>query len=666
MSTNLSDEDASALPPTGGETFSLIGLEGLGAEQSRDPGATVSPLLGQVLSEVAASSGEHRSSRSASTDRSGGLTVAFPVGTNLPQLRTRAADADIQVLGPLAEGGMGRIDLALQRALDREVAIKRVRPDRSTPSAIRALLDEARLTGALEHPSIIPVHTLGLDELGDPVLVMKRVEGVSWRELIRQPDHPAWGDHREDRLGRHLDILIQVCNAVHFAHSRGIIHRDLKTENVMLGAFGEIYVLDWGIASRLGAPRANVIAGTPAFMAPEMLDLNAPLTVQTDVYLLGGMLHQALTGRHRHTGGSTAEVLAAARTSAPPVYGPEIPSELAELCIRATARDPAERPADALVFQQALIDYKRHRGSVALSDLAHQTLQGLDEAIDRQRRALAQGEDEAELDSQRAAIRRLAAEATFGFRQALRQWPENRPATRGLEACLLRSAEFELDERNVFAATTLLADLGSKAPQLQARLADLRRSLEVEGRASVELSQLRHESSSEVALSVRTWVMFAVHFVLGVFWLGMARIQLEFTHVAIIGFAASLLLTLAVSFTLLRQTLLANQFNRRILYSLVAFCVFTMVHASLGIIREVPVDHLAWGGYLGISLMFAVMALTMAPTFGLLVPPTLLAAFYCALFPEQVNESLALFNFGCALMWLVPLGLARIREARRP
>lgn len=660
----LSNEVDVTRPPAGGETFTFLSLDA--DEEGIDPEATVRRSQEQSLDKLVPPSDEPLSSSSNTTRGTSHGSEAGGYQWPLPPLSTGAADSDIQIIEPLAEGGMGRVSLAWQVALDREVAVKRVRPDRSTPSAVRALLEEARLTGALEHPGIIPVHTLGLDEDGGPILVMKRVEGVAWLDLIRNPNHPFWGEHRQDRLGYHLDILLQVCNAVHFAHSRGILNRDLKTQNVMLGAFGEVYVMDWGLAVRMDRPRTQVIAGTPAFMAPEMLDVTKPLTVQTDVYLLGGMLHQALTGRHRHLGTSTKEVVAAATLSEPPVYGPEIPSELAQLCIRATARDPTQRPADALAFQQALMVYKRHRGSVALSDLAHQSLHRLLATIDQLDAWAAQGVGATRLDPLRAEARSLAAETAFGFRQALRQWPENLSATTGLKACLLRTAEFEIDERNVFAATSLLTDLGPEAAHLQARMADLRRSIEVQTGADQELSRLRHDSSAEVALAVRTGLMFTVHAVLGVFWLGMERAGLLFTHLDIIGFAASLLLALSVGYTVFRRTLLANRFNRRILYSLVAFCIFTMIHGSLGMVRDVPVDHLAWGGYLGVGLMFAVLALTLSPTIWLLVPPTLLSAVYCAFHPERVNLSLALFNLGCALSWLIPLAFTRWKQRSSP
>lgn len=219
---------------------------------------------------------------------------------------------DFELLGVLGEGGMGQVLLARQRSLGREVAIKIVKPSRAHPSTQAALVHEARLTGALEHPSIIPLHLLSQDSEGSPLLVMKRVEGTSWKELLQNPTHPFWSKDPSERLKQNLDILMQVCNAVHFAHKQGVLHRDLKPSNVMLGNFGEVYVLDWGVALQLdpdGTCTPPSLAGTLCYIAPEMLLRGAKLDGRTDVYLLGATLYEVLTGDPPHKGGSLGDVL---------------------------------------------------------------------------------------------------------------------------------------------------------------------------------------------------------------------------------------------------------------------------------------------------------------------------------------------------------------------
>ncbi|MCA9573515.1 MAG: serine/threonine protein kinase, partial [Myxococcales bacterium] len=201
-------------------------------------------------------------------------------------------------------------------------------------SVKRQLLREARVTGALEHPNIVPVHALLTSEEGAPLMVMKRVEGVAWGDRLRATDGGL-----ED-LEQNLRILLQVCHAVHFAHTRGVLHRDLKPHNVMLGEFGEVYVVDWGTAVALrddvpieGLPKArNVsgVVGTLQYMAPEMVGgSGAELDERSDVYLLGAMLHEVLTGDPPHLGDKVEQLLVRAWQSRPYTYEPQVPAELA-------------------------------------------------------------------------------------------------------------------------------------------------------------------------------------------------------------------------------------------------------------------------------------------------------------------------------------------------
>src|SRR5690606_26732115 len=155
-------------------------------------------------------------------------------------------------------------------------------------------------------------------------LVMKRIEGVPWSTLARDPSHPVWDEVRGDRLVHHLRVLLSVCRAVELAHDRGFLHRDVKLANVMLGRFGEVYLLDFGLAISLEEARAHpieAIQGTPQYMAPEMLDPARSLDERSDVFLLGATLHHLLTGRPRHDGESYGAVLFAAAASAPCQHG---------------------------------------------------------------------------------------------------------------------------------------------------------------------------------------------------------------------------------------------------------------------------------------------------------------------------------------------------------
>ncbi|MBL8933652.1 MAG: serine/threonine protein kinase, partial [Archangium sp.] len=243
----------------------------------------------------------------------------------LAQLRALAGQETYADEGLLGRGGMGVVRLSTQQSLNRKVAVKSLRPDRAGESEIEALVAEAWRTGRLEHPNILPVYSLRLLPDGQPELVMKRIEGRSWSEELRA--NPVFVDStlRRESLSRHLLVLGQVCHALHFAHARGLVHRDVKPDNVMLGAFGEVYLVDWGIATAPGPARG--LAGTPAYAAPEMLGGDGVLSAATDVYLLGAVLFEVLTGQPPHLRATPSEVLASILQSEPQL-SPSVPREL--------------------------------------------------------------------------------------------------------------------------------------------------------------------------------------------------------------------------------------------------------------------------------------------------------------------------------------------------
>ncbi len=256
------------------------------------------PLAGTVASSPEATIHASQTATLASARSPGVSSRELPrisialrgsLSDHAPRLASSNDDRDIEVLSTLGEGGMGRVFLARQHSLDREVAIKTVRDDASE-SDRSALLSEGAITGHLEHPGIVPVHALGVDREGRPVLVMKRVEGVEWATLLEDDDHPFWESRvgsRAERLDDHLEILLQVCDAAHFAHSRGIVHRDIKPQNVFIGRYREVYLGDWGLALHAEREqRSGALCGTPAFMAPEMargdrVDAPAPTSISS-------------------------------------------------------------------------------------------------------------------------------------------------------------------------------------------------------------------------------------------------------------------------------------------------------------------------------------------------------------------------------------------------
>ncbi|NBV46359.1 MAG: serine/threonine protein kinase [Planctomycetia bacterium] len=236
-----------------------------------------------------------------------------------------------RIVRPHAQGGLGIVSVAIDNELDREVAFKEIQPahaDRETSRA-RFML-EAEFTGKLEHPGIIPIYGLGQDATGRPFYAMRFIRGDSLADAINRFHDSGRGDASGPRAGRELRELlgrfIDVCDAIAYAHSRGVLHRDLKPGNVMLGPYGETMVVDWGLAMPLEQPPADSASpeglvrpskadsgslpsergaaiGTPLYMPPEQaegaLDRLGPAS---DVYGLGAILYELLTGRPPVTG----------------------------------------------------------------------------------------------------------------------------------------------------------------------------------------------------------------------------------------------------------------------------------------------------------------------------------------------------------------------------
>ena len=391
-------------------------------------------------------------------------TVAAPLGDE--NFKT-SMGSSISIGETIGQGGMGLIRVATQHALRREVVVKSIRADVDHEKATAHILGEAWITGMLEHPNIIPIHDISLRDDDEPMIVMKRIEGKVWSELI--DEEGASGS----ALDRNIDILRQVANATHYAHSKGLIHRDLKPDNVMVGPFGEVYVLDWGIAvafddSLQGLPHVRDVkhlAGSPRYMAPEMVAVNTDkLGPRTDVYLLGAILHEILTGVPPHDGERLVDVMQAAFESKIPRLDGGSDEVFVEICRRAMARDPDARYASAEAFREALEECVHQRGSRSLADHAYERLEQLERWLD--------GLHEDEPDQGRQRAYELLSSCRFGFNQALSDWPGNSSARDGLQRALTRMVHYELEFGSSRAASALVAALPIPDPHL-AELAEV-------------------------------------------------------------------------------------------------------------------------------------------------------------------------------------------------
>ena len=281
-----------------------------------------------------------------------------------PPLRSTVAER-YRRLEELGRGAMGVVELAEDMDLQRQVALKTLAPEEAQrPGAHERLIREARLGGGMEHPNIVPVHELGMLEDGQPFFTMRRLQGRTLAEIFhgyRQQDDALIEQFGRVRL---LTVLIQVCMAVEFAHSRGVVHRDVKPGNIMLGDFGEVQLLDWGIARRVEEPAGQddglSLTGTPGYMAPEQIRMEVDVQPQlADVYALGCILYEALTLLRPIEDPDPEELMVRAcnEDPVPPSRrAPEraVPVELDEICLAALSRDPNERTSTARALARQL------------------------------------------------------------------------------------------------------------------------------------------------------------------------------------------------------------------------------------------------------------------------------------------------------------------------
>lgn len=364
-------------------------------------------------------------------------TVSDSVFAILPRevrspLNVSDSPVDYELLDIIGQGGVGVVYTARQASIDRTVAIKMLRDEyRSRNEHQEKFLAEAILTGELDHPNIVPIYDLGRNKQGELFYSMKNVIGTPWDRVITQKTT------REN-----IDILLKVADAVAFAHSRSVVHRDLKPENVMLGSFGEVLVMDWGIAVATegfrrtsSILRSQAMGGTPAYMAPELA--TGPMSAigpAADVYLLGAILFEILTGSPPHYGNDVMECVKNAAENI--IRETSDTSELMEIAIRAMATLPRRRFRSVQSFQAAIRLYQSHSESLILSDNAETELNKAINTKDYQG----------------------FSRAVFAFDEALSLWDENEAARSGLSRAKAAYAETAYEKGDFDLGLSLLAE----------------------------------------------------------------------------------------------------------------------------------------------------------------------------------------------------------------
>ena len=322
-----------------------------------------------------------------------------------------------------ARGGMGEVWLFQDGTIGREVALKVLRRD--ADGARERFLAEAQITGQLEHPGIVPVHDFGIDDAGQPFYVMKFVRGRTLKQAIADYHAPqtAGAEPRQVQFVRLLKVFVDLCHATAYAHSRGVVHRDIKPDNVMLGHYGETLLLDWGIAKLLGSVESSspqgggtsgpgsstegwvrasggassqtgdgTVLGTPSYMAPEMADGHSAQTDQrTDVYLLGSTLYEILTAKLPRQGSSRDEMVELARSVPPPPARKVLPGcsrPLEAVALKAMAHRREDRYPDAMALAA---DVERYLAGEPVSACQESTWRRSWRWCRRHRRALSRG-----------------------------------------------------------------------------------------------------------------------------------------------------------------------------------------------------------------------------------------------------------------------------------
>ena len=376
---------------------------------------------------------------------------------------TGVANAEYEIGAKLGEGGMGAVYRARQGSVDRGVALKMVKKNQGPANAQDMFLAEAVITGALEHPNIVPIYDVGVNTDDELFYAMKEVQGHAWTDSIDTVS-----------LEENLEVIGKVSDAIAFSHEKGIVHRDLKPDNIMIGQFGEVVVMDWGLAlptdkfEKSGLPFTEGLAGTPSYMAPEMADLSlAPIGPAADIYLLGALLFRAVTKRAAHTGKHALAALRAAAVNTIQWPGQDEAGhdeELLDIARQAMATRPKDRYATATDFKQALRDYRSHSESRRLTDSAIDELKN------------------AEAGSSYRSFERTVA----SLEEAIKLWAENVRAKETLQTARLRYAhvayqkgdldlaEGQLDQ-NVAAHRELLTSIQQTRLERNAQAKRLRR-----------------------------------------------------------------------------------------------------------------------------------------------------------------------------------------------
>ncbi len=350
------------------------------------------------------------------------------------------------VLGELGAGGEGQVLAVRDAVLGRQVAVKVAR--RYEAAGLDRFIAEARITASLEHPSILPVHDIGRDPSGRPWFAMRAARGRSLATLIAElqaSNRPA----QVAGIPERVEVMVRVCDAVAYAHAHGLVHRDLKPANILAGEFGEVIVLDWGTAARIGE-RATHAVGTPLYMPPEQARAEAA-DQRSDLYCIAATLwHLLFLKPAAETAVDAEEFWRRKREGklADPPAGHAVPAALLAILRTALAAEPAGRWPDVPTLRRQLHGWLGHQEAIALGTRA---------------------------DAALAAARATPGHGAFAkvceaYRHALALWPELPGAAEGLRAAQLEHAHHAVAVGDLELAGQLITELGDTPASLSTLL----------------------------------------------------------------------------------------------------------------------------------------------------------------------------------------------------
>jgi len=451
---------------------------------------------------------------------------------------------------------------------------------------------------------------------------------------------------------------MQVCQAIHFAHSKGILHLDLKPENIMLGPFGEVYVLDWGISvttqenEALPIPRASQIsslAGTPSYMAPEqVMILPEKISEKTDIYQLGAILHECMTGRSKHIGDSLMQVLFQATRSEPYPYGPDVPEELAEIANRATHVNPDKRFESVEAFRQAIVFFLQHRESIAMAHEAQKQQERFTE--------LCQGED-LQKKEKIIEIHSLFSEARFAYQQALRIWEDNENASQGLKQLHVQMVEVQISTKDVEAASLYYAQIQEPPEKLTQALQQLQQEQADKEQEIQALQALKKDVDFQEGKSARDLIDGSFGLLFGILLLFFSESVggYEFTYdvylaILVVGGVCTFGITLVWG-----KLVTSTVMNRSVIITSWLILIVMSLHFLSIKLRGLPPDIAFNDVYLFILIIVGIYGSAFDTRLLLPLPCLILAYVFGLFWPKYIIDIAALISFSSfiviVLLW---------------